>query len=83
MSRGCDRSAMVRLVVPVRRWKSAVLAASAMPRQVAQPVPVGLTSVVSPAAQAWAVWKGPLQVRPVSVISSSASSVYMHLSRSQ
>ncbi len=32
---------MVRLAVPVRRWKSAVLAASAMPRQVALPVPVG------------------------------------------
>ena len=38
---------MVRLAVPVRRWKSAVLAASAMPRQVALPVPVGLASVVS------------------------------------
>ncbi len=49
---------MVRLAVPLRRWKSSVLAASAMPRRVALPVPVGLASVVSPAAQAWAVWKG-------------------------
>ena len=38
---------MVRLAVPVRRWKLAVLAASAMPRQLALPVPVGWASVVS------------------------------------
>ncbi|OOV35596.1 hypothetical protein BO91_00070 [Candidatus Synechococcus spongiarum LMB bulk10E] len=32
VSRGCDRLSMYNQVVPVRRWKSSVLAASAMPR---------------------------------------------------
>jgi len=59
LSRGCDRLSMYNRVAPLRRWKSSVLAASAMPRQVALPVPVGLAPVGSPAAQAWAVWKGP------------------------
>jgi len=64
---------MYNRVAPVRRWKLSVLATSAMPRQVALPVPVGLAVVVSPAAQAWAVWKGPLQVRLASVICRESS----------
>ena len=44
VSRGCDRLSMYNRVAPVRCWKSAVLAASTTPRQVALTVPVGLAS---------------------------------------